>query len=77
MTEKKRVKDLINHTDNQEHKRELQVQYWDSTVADLKGVHHHPFSTEIYHQMIVKLKILDPKYVISFLLFRECPSSFF
>nr|KAG5690574.1 hypothetical protein BaRGS_009236 [Batillaria attramentaria] len=29
ITERKRLKDLINHTDDQDHKRDLQAQYWD------------------------------------------------
>nr|KAG5695646.1 hypothetical protein BaRGS_029136 [Batillaria attramentaria] len=29
ITERKRLKDLINHTDVQDHKRDLQAQYWD------------------------------------------------
>jgi hypothetical protein len=33
-----------------------------------------PFSTEIYHQMLVKLKIRDPNYVI-FCYFGGCPLS--
>nr|KAG5689679.1 hypothetical protein BaRGS_006304 [Batillaria attramentaria] len=30
ITERKRLKDLINHTDDQDHKRDLQAQYWDA-----------------------------------------------
>nr|KAG5687671.1 hypothetical protein BaRGS_027563 [Batillaria attramentaria] len=29
ITERKRLKDLINHSDDQDHKRDLQAQYWD------------------------------------------------
>nr|KAG5693220.1 hypothetical protein BaRGS_034479 [Batillaria attramentaria] len=30
ITERKRLKDLINHTDDQDDKRDLQAQYWDA-----------------------------------------------
>jgi hypothetical protein len=47
-------------------------------VADLEGKMPGglPFSSKIYHLMLVKLKIWDPKYLI-FLLFQGCSLSKF
>jgi hypothetical protein len=47
------------------------------SVADLEGDSPPPpLSPEIYHQMLVKLKIWDPKYVNFFLIWEVSPLLF-